>query len=569
MPADFQLNDPIFAERLNPVFLNAIQKYWNLLLDAKDVEEKILLTTKSNLLRVLFLRFFKPLYLQFPPRVQGSVFFLSHILSDGIGDYFSLLKSARIIKREHTALDVHLAYVFHTKLPDIIPADYFLTPDNIHAFPEKPKQSILETILEGKSAISFNEEIREWEMNKAALEKDIEAIFSRHGERVNALEELINEASQQISALKSNEKLKLEAENLYLQMQKSLALVHIATALNTFENPLLAAKSFYFAEAGNFQGIGSALQLNWFSMGLQPFEEGLFLKEPFAVTSRWQDEKLPRLLWNNIEPDPGEIEDYFTRHSLHLGYLSKVPKQQQIFIHVVCLQQKNDPRHIDIILSKFQAHAPSLSPDWLAEQGIGKVVLVNPWKNEEEVFLETDAKSNKTLRLIYSLPVPTNDFKRLLSLSGDLVGCTGDGSLSDCLTLEKIPFYELRTHKMTAWKSLQDLTHILNLPDLHLFSGELMNFQNFDAETSAERIHQLIRKEEFKKQWKDFIQFIKRYYCFEDALLAILNRHFYFLESPWLRENEELIIQKYLHQSISAAEAYDNFNRVLLNSCKK
>ena len=74
-------------------------------------------------------------------------------------------------------------------------------------------------------------------------------------------------------------------------MKESLILIHIALALNTFDNPALASKSIYFAETGNFQGIANYLQRNWFSMGLEPFEEGIFLKKQ-PISSHWMDVKL-------------------------------------------------------------------------------------------------------------------------------------------------------------------------------------------------------------------------------------------------------------------------------------
>jgi hypothetical protein len=564
MDVDFKLEDPFFKNKLNPYFFDQFNTYWNLTKEARDVDENMLIKTRHNLIRVLFLRLFQPLYLHYPPSIAGSVFFLSHILSDGIGDYFSLLKSASILKQQSPHLEVQLAYVHKTPLPIIYPASYLLSKKSLHEFNEKPDRPILETILEGKRVHSAINEISQWERKKNDLQADYKKILSKHGQRVIALEEMEAEAIHELELLNTQEKMKKEAEKLYKKMKKSLALVHIATALNTFENPVLSFKSFYFAEAGNFQGIGNLLQRNWFSMGLQPFEEGFFLKESFAETMDWQETKLPLILWKKAIPSSSEIKSYSLQQSLHLGYLSKIPKQQSIFIHLICLLQKSDPRHIDIVLSRFNSHIPLLSPVWLANQGIKKVTLIHPQNTHEELLLETKASSDKTLRLIYILPIPTSDFKRLLNLSSDLVGCTGDGSLSDCLTLGKIPFYEMRKHKLPSWKALLDLASYLNLSEVYQYGKKMLDYEKNDAEKTAEEIYHSIQHKNFKYEWGQFIQFIKQYYCFEDALLAILNRQFYLTEYPTIREKENSLILDYLNQAITASEAYETFEKTLL-----
>lgn len=97
-------------------------------------------------------------------------------------------------------------------------------------------------------------------------------------------------------------------------MKESLALIHIALALNTFDQPALAAKSIYFAESGNFQGIANYLQRNWFSMGLDPFEEGIFFK-PEPKFSKWAATKLTKYLWQAEQPSEEQIKQYFTKFS--------------------------------------------------------------------------------------------------------------------------------------------------------------------------------------------------------------------------------------------------------------
>lgn len=480
------LHEPFLEEQLNPLFLQALQTYWNL--SSQTPQQSHL---KENLQRFLLRRLFQPLYLAHSPKAQGSLFFVSHILPDGIGDYYALLQSAQVLKNAHPHLNVEAVYLCHSNLPQIDPT---LAPDQIYPFQNSP---LLETILEGKLS-----------ENLLQLEQDQET-FRKAG-----LTEFLTETEQKIAATA-----------LYQKMQKSLAIVHIALALNTFENPLLAPKSLYFAEAGNFQGIGNLLKYNWFSMGLQPFEEGLFLKE-------------------SPQSNPDKTQ--------HVGYFAKPSLQPLIFLYLIALQQKNDPRSISLFTTPLKQQMDFNIP-FLKEQGIARVTL------QEKTLLETGLKSSKTLMILPILPLPHADFKRLLASSGPIVGCTGDGSLSNCLAANKIPFYELRKHKKETWQMFQEIARFLQLPTLLDYMEGLKDLSS-PPEQTAQKLHQILQRNEFQKEWDQFLHFIKKYGSFEDALLSHLNRHL-----STFAKKEEKIIQDYLQQHISAEQAYHLVKKELNN----
>ena len=165
-------------------------------------------------------------------------------------------------------------------------------------------------------------------------------------------------------------------------------------------------------------------------------------------------------------------------------------------------------------------------------------------------------EKGKTLRLIYALPLPASDFAQLISLSKEPIGCTGDLSLSECLIAEKLPFYELRQHKIETIQALKEMATFLKLHEVADYFEELVNFENRAAEMSASAIFQVLTQENFEKEWKTLLTFIKRHYCFENAQLSELNRHFLFLLHPVLREKEEALISDFFKQKISSSAAY-------------
>ena len=311
-------------------------------------------------------------------------------------------------------------------------------------------------------------------------------------------------------------------------MQESLALIHIALALNSFDNPLLSEKSLYFAESGNFQGIGNYLQRHWFSLGLDVFEEGIFFKKQ-QVFDPWIEVKFSRYLWKADQPTPAQLKEYFDSYSLHTGYLPHGPEQRQCFIELICRIHIHDERSIDIILPRLKdLEKQKFEKSWMVSLGISQVLAVECSGEYKEFILgEVELPNQKRLRLIHALPLGPSDFIKLMHLSGEIVGCTGDGSLSDCMTANKIPFYEIRKHKFQVVSAFRHLARFLTLPDVLDYFEQLELFANWPSESYVDKFEQILNQGSFKMQWKELVEFIRRHYCF---------RGFFYLpcESPFV-----------------------------------
>jgi hypothetical protein len=474
--------DPFLQSRLNPLFLETVQSFWDKLDQAKGEDQEQVKTAKLNLLRFVLRRLFQPIYLENPPEVKGTVYFLAVVHPDGIGDYFSLLKSARSFKANHPEIDVHIGYTHQVELPPIDPRDYLLAPDHIHPF-----------------------------------------FCVSPGEALSQMDE---------------------------GLKKALAIVHIALSMNTFDDPVLGPKSFYFAETTNFQGIGNYLQRNWYSMGLQPFEEGIFLKRTFDPAAPWKDKRLEKLFEQG--------------RATYLAYLGKIPEQLLLFIYLVILQQKEDPRDIDLIIPKmiFENNL-MMDTDWVESLGIRTIKLLNLDKSREYVMFETEAASQKTLRLIPALPLQQSDFEKVTALSEDLVGCTGDGSLSDCLIVDKIPFYELRSHKLETWVTFGFYVSHFQWQEVIDYLDTLAAYKETPLIETAKKLHEILNRPQFKVQWKALLTFLKQYGSFEDALNGHLNRHLHLLANLCIKETEDNLAQAVFNGTLSFEVAYKNMQDVM------
>jgi hypothetical protein len=552
------LEESFFFEKLNPLFLQGLKKYWEVLQKASSAENDKVQTIKLQLFRYIFRHLFQHLYLQNPPLVQGSLFVLGSIHPDGLGDYYALLKTANVLKQNYPQLQINVVYRHQCPLPKIDPPAYLLQEENIHSFLETSDISILEPILEGCLELPYEKKIKELKTEYKQMLGDFKTIKLKKGYEIITLKEWLEERKKLIEYFEKFREEKKRAKHVYQQMKKALAIVNVALALNTFDQPRLGPKSMYFAETGNFTTIANYLQRHWFSMGFGEFEEGIFLQKIPLKLGGWQDEVFKKLVEKK--------EAYSKTHCLYLAYLPKIPHQMLVFIHLVCCLQANESRDIDIVLPSMTAEDFHLDEVWLKKQGISKVIFLNREINRQ-VLYDMNCPG-KNLRLLNLLPLPTNDFEKLLSLSEDVMGCTGDGSLSDCLIQQKIPFYEMRKHKLETGESFIKMADFLKLEDVKAYFEEIVRYHELTPSLKAEEIHKLLKKPLFKKQMKLLNEFIQHYYCYENALLAQVNRLLWIKANPSIKLKEEKLVQHYFENKITAKQAYHIFSDYISNKLK-
>lgn len=514
--------DPFLAKRLNPIFLETIGSYWTAISISAETPDNIALA-KWNLTRFVFRRLFNFIYAAKAPNFSGKIYFLSNIHSDGIGDFFALLKSARVFIQRNPQTETHVVFRHQLPLPQIESSDYLLQDDHLHDFFEPTDYKILQGVLEGKDILAFEQEFQKL---PGGFTEDRLVHFQRLKE------------------------IKGSAENLYKDMKESLALVHIALAVNTFDNPDFASKSLYFAEAGNFTGIANYLVRNWFGIGFQVFEEGFFL-DANTTKSGWKNEPLYRLLF------PASLA---SKSQLFLGYLTRISHQQLVFIYLAVLHHgKDDRRSIDILLPKIlDGVIERLDSSFFVKHGIEKVLLVETDRGlEEQMILDSKKGHGKVVRLIVAFPLAASDFQKLFDLSNSLVGCTGDMSLSDCLARKKIPFYELRKHKAETWEALEGIAEYLSLTVLVEYFRAVKDCGDNDTVKAAERLDAILRKEDFENAWMQLMEFVHRYYHLEEGLLGQVHRMLWHRQFPAIAASENEIIKGFVDGLYNAEESYN------------
>lgn len=496
------LDDPFFIDRLNPLLLDSLRKLGSCL------NEPLI---QKTVLRYLFCRLFKPLYGQAPLKMLAKVYVLGCVHPDGLGDYYALLKTAKTLQQ---TFDISLAFIHQTPLPAITTEDYNLKEGGYHPILEKSNIPILEPILEGQIP-PFQKRIEELQRHIDELTEDFKLCASP------VVAELLAEEKALIAHLEQYMPLKQKAYKIYEQLKSCQAIVHIALALNTFDNPDFASKSLYFSESGNFTSMSESLRRHWFSMGLGSFEEGIFLE---------------------VKPQAMPVQKPF-----YMSYLPRSSYLRVVFIYLTALLQQNDPQSYEIWTTRFNPEEISeIDFAWLKKRGV------------DTVAVDECGPEGKTIHVRRILPLPQTEFEMSVSSSGMVVGCTGDGSLTNAIASGKIPFYETRTHKIETLQSLIQISRLLQLKHIETYFNLFQN--NMDPISTAEAMHRVIKHDDFQEQWSCLLRFVHTHYCLEDSLVSHVKR---ILLKPDLGVKEESLILKYEEGKMLAREAYECFQDFL------
>ena len=223
MSNDKLLQDSFLIKNLNPLFFEAIKGFWKALEIAKVSQEEQVQLREAlyNLVRFTFRHLFQPLYLKYTPQVKGTLFLLSAVHSDGIGDYISALKCAQLLTDHYSGIDIHVVYTHKQKLPSLDPS-FSLKKENIHAFQETedPSSIILGNILEGKNTCSFLQELEKLQNEREKILKEYESLKA-HPQAALAVKELADELNPPIKQLQYELNKKRKLNNFTYKCKKA------------------------------------------------------------------------------------------------------------------------------------------------------------------------------------------------------------------------------------------------------------------------------------------------------------------------------------------------------------
>jgi hypothetical protein len=172
-------------------------------------------------------------------------------------------------------------------------------------------------------------------------------------------------------------------------------------------------------------------------LGLHFLEKGIFIK-PVAA-SPIQDKRLSQLLSQKVG-------------RFNLNY-TKSRRGNLLYFHALLKALANHPEPITVAFSNQQILIELLQNELLPVLRRNKIAKVRFYFLQfvSEIAIQ---EKGKELTLIHIETISQQDFHSLIVKSDDLVGCTGDGSLTETIAAQKPFFYDPPYHKRPFLKDL-------------------------------------------------------------------------------------------------------------------
>jgi len=261
------------------------------------------------------------------------------------------------------------------------------------------------------------------------------------------------------------------------------------------------------------------------AMGLQPWEKGLFFAK--AVE----------------DPSRTEIDSILIKYPLltfYFGYL-RYPSYCKMFTETVLTIEKNNNNPICLCLFPCETLLQDLEIliPFLKKSNIATLEI---YYKQSFCSISIQEKG-KQLILIQTEKVARKTYQSLLSKSSSLVGCRGDGSLSETLLAKKIPFFDFPTHKKPLLEGLYSLSdyYLSNSHPTTLYIKEFL-----EEEPKASKLASLLQNPLLIKGFFQLTPLLSSYYNMEDFVPNLVLRAAYHHFYPWVAIQEKQILEPFL-----------------------
>lgn len=290
-------------------------------------------------------------------------------------------------------------------------------------------------------------------------------------------------------------------------------------------------------------------------MGVHPLESGLAWKEPQNPQDALGN--LSDLALQSIFSD-GECGSYNHTHILHFAYID-TPHLLDFIKLCIAYSAIEQRETIDIVLPYREESLSAV----LDMPNIKEVhtILKRPGEECFDHSLKKVQEKGKIIRLIHPFPLANEDMQKLIALSSGCIGCTGDLSFSETLSHHKLPLYCRPLHKLKFVESLQQLSEeFFSDPNAPLVRY-LKKMDNFELQ--EERI-ELLRNPLLHAQMRDFCQYLRKHYNFNDVLIDIVSRNLALKYYPDLMDCQQLLETSYLENRQTLPACYHAFETAVV-----
>lgn len=250
----------------------------------------------------------------------------------------------------------------------------------------------------------------------------------------------------------------------------------------------------------------------------------------------------------------------------YVGYLKEEQASNERhragFVLAAAAIQNTFSSDIDIVCPFKDINALDINS--LQKLNIGRVVLLERERDGtlKEIQDITVAPTGREIRILNPFPLSNEDWMVLLKFCEPLVGCTGDMSFSEVISNKKIPFYQIRWHKVEFMEQLIEFCGLDYGEDYIKFHQVLKLLNECLVENSKATdlpgnfldIGRLV-DEQLVSECQKFANRIEQHYCANVILASRVKRELAYAQYPELKKSEEEIFNKWKSGEIALQRA--------------
>ncbi len=253
-------------------------------------------------------------------------------------------------------------------------------------------------------------------------------------------------------------------------------------------------------------------------MGLHPLEKGLLLHTEVSAIDRTVTGPF-----------------YFAYLVTERGYA--------IYLHALLKYKINNAGDLKIVVCNFLPLLQAIKNEDWTDYGLREIVIRD---NQHETTISF-SETGKRLTLECRQDLSSIEVQKLYLSSENFVGCRGDRSFSEVVSLDRFFFYDTPIHSLPSIKDLYDLScfYCLAYPSLHAY---LHTF--FDKTTPPKvlgtQIAELLSDPSLFYGMKKLLSLLKSNFLFNPTLVNLVKSRIYHHFYPSLKENEETLFKEFL-----------------------
>ena len=275
-------------------------------------------------------------------------------------------------------------------------------------------------------------------------------------------------------------------------------------------------------------GTFNEINIDSFGSGLLPTEIGIYITDIKEIPVL--DLINPYLLYTSVNSTENirKFFKYFTYYLFNIIELTKLDKLSVINLFIPGF--KHTITDLGTVYQELLQDVSFQKTQFFIEMQIfySKIDLTKAILDENDI-IKTMFYNDDEFEIeinIHKQILSSSQFIQVSNSTNHLVGCSGDQSISEMLSLNKLPYYEYTAHKNTFYNSLQLLSRNLKLEHLSEYLDihyTIFVDQDENIEDSLIRYTEIIKQVLHSNEHITFCEFIKNNLNINNTLPGVLK----------------------------------------------